>query len=372
MQEIMKASENYSELDEYFSKSGAERIMLVCGASIEKLRINEYFETLEKRSGIKVVRFSDFQPNPRYESVVEGVRAFREHKCELIAAVGGGSALDTAKCIKLYSNMDDSSEYIKQTIIPNDVPFIAVPTTAGTGSEANHFAVIYLNGEKQSVADDSCIPSAVLFDASALRSLPVYQKKATMMDALCHAVEAYWSVNSTDESMEYSRSAIKMIIANKDRYLVNDDDGNTNMLKAANIAGKAINITRTTAGHAMCYKLTTLYGISHGHAAALCNMVLIPHMLANISKCSDMRGTEHLGEVLSGIAEALGCGMESLPQFFSGLVSELGLAAPKMKSDSDIDILKKSVDPVRLRNHPVSLSAEDIEKLYRQILMQEQ
>ena len=369
MQNILIASDNYTELDEFFAGSGAKTILLVCDSAYGFLKIKDYFDTLTERKGIKVVKFSDFQPNPLYESVVEGVKVFHDNKCDLIAAVGGGSALDVAKCIKLYSNMDSSENYLKQTIVPNDVPLFAVPTTAGTGSEATRYAVIYYNGEKQSVADYSCIPSTVLFDASCLKTLPMYQKKSTMMDAFCHAVESFWSVNSTEESMGYSHEAIKTIIANKDRYLANDDEGNANMLKAANLAGKAINITQTTAGHAMCYKLTSLYGIAHGHAAALCDTVLITYMMQHPEECIDSRGAEHLNKVYENIAEAMGCSSaDQLAGTFTNIVKSLEFKSVTANSAEDIDVLKTSVNPVRLKNHPIKLTVEVIESLYRQIL----
>lgn len=368
MQNILIASENYTELDEYFAQSGAKTILLVCDSAYGFLKIKDYFDTLTERKGIKVVKFSDFQPNPLYESVVEGVKVFHDEKCDLIAAVGGGSALDVAKCIKLYSNMDSSENYLKQTIVPNDVTLFAVPTTAGTGSEATRYAVIYYNGEKQSVADYSCIPSTVLFDASCLKTLPMYQKKSTMMDALCHAVESFWSVNSNEESIGYSSEAIRMIIENMESYLANEDSGNANMLKAANLAGKAINITQTTAGHAMCYKLTSLYGLAHGHAAAVCDKVLIPYMLEHLYDCIDSRGTDHLEKVFKEIAAAFGCDTEHLGEWFAEIVDSLELPAPIMKSVDDIDVLKTSVNPVRLKNHPISLSIDTIERLYRIIM----
>lgn len=372
MQNILTASKKYTELDEYFVQSGAKTIMLVCDSSMQYLKLNEYFHTLEERKGIKVVRFSDFQPNPLYESVVSGVRLFRETHCDLIAAVGGGSAMDVAKCIKLYANMDSSENYLEQTITPNDIPLLAVPTTAGTGSEATRYAVIYYNGEKQSVTAESCIPSTVLFDASVLKTLPLYQKKATMMDALCHAIESFWSVNSTDESREYSREAIELILTNQDAYLANDDTGNANMLKAANIAGKAINITQTTAGHAMCYKLTSLYGIAHGHAAALCVMVLIPYMLAHMEDCIDLRGIEYLDAVYDAIAHTMVCETPAqMAEKFCQIVQSLELTAPELKTETDIELLKSSVNPVRLKNYPIALTAEAIEYLYKQILIRE-
>ena len=210
-QKILVSDKNYAELDVYFKENSARTILLVCGKSISFLPINQYFETLEERKGIKVVRFMDFQPNPLYESVVKGVEVFHENKCDSIVAVGGGSAIDVAKCIKLYSNMSPKINYLEQTIVPNEVKLLAVPTTAGSGSEATRYAVIYYKKEKQSVVHDSCIPSVVLMDTKVLETLPIYQKKATMMDAFCHAIESFWSVNSTKESKEYAKEAIENI-----------------------------------------------------------------------------------------------------------------------------------------------------------------
>ena len=140
---MMYASGDYSELDSYFTGLGVKHVLLVCDGAIQYLKLDQYFSALEKRLGIRVIRFTDFQPNPLYESVINGIRCFHENHCEMIAAVGGGSAMDVAKCIKLYSNMDNAQKYLKQEIVPNDVPLLAVPTTAGTGREATRYAVIY-------------------------------------------------------------------------------------------------------------------------------------------------------------------------------------------------------------------------------------
>lgn len=366
-QKILEASEDYVELDRYFEESGAKCILLVCGNSLQLLRISKYFDTLTERMGIRLVRFSNFKPNPLYESVVEGVQLFQESGGELIVAVGGGSAMDVAKCIKLFSNMDASKNYLKQTIVPNEVQLLAVPTTAGTGSEATRFAVIYYEGEKQSIVDGSCVPSAVLMDASALKKLPEYQKKSTMMDALCHSIESFWSVNSTEESRIYSRQAIQMIMANKDAYFSNEDAGNANMLYAANLAGKAINITQTTAGHAMCYKLTSLYGIAHGHAAALCISKLWPFMISHTERCIDGRGSEYLNNMYAEMAETFGCkSVEAAIEKYNALLTSLNLPVPQPKEE-DYSILRKSVNPIRLKNHPILLDEEVIDELYRRI-----
>ncbi len=365
---VITAENNYLALDRWLLNNRLEKILLVCGKSITRQQINAYFEGLHERLGIAVVRFSDFAPNPLYESVLKGVEVFRREFCGGIIAVGGGSAMDVAKCIKLYSNMDSGINFLQQRIIPNDIPFLAMPTTAGTGSEATRFAVIYYEGAKQSVSDVSCIPGTVLLDSSVLKTLPVYQKKSTMMDALCHAIESYWSVNSTDESLLYSRDAIRLVMANLDGYLANDEDGNAGMLLAANTAGKAINITQTTAGHAMCYKITSFFGCAHGHAAALCDRVLYPWMIRNTAHFIDPRGEAYLTGILNEIAIAMGCeDAEAGAERFNRLFDSLALEIPAA-SEEQFAALKHSVNPVRLKNHPIQLDEDIIDQLYHQIL----
>lgn len=364
-QTILYAGEDYSELDTYLRENHVRKIFLVCGSSIQSLRINGYFEKLESDADIQIVRFSSFQPNPLYESAVEGVRLLRWENCDLIAAVGGGSAMDVAKCIKLFYNMDKEKNYLEQEIVPNDIKLLAAPTTAGTGSEATRYAVIYFEGKKQSVSHESCIPSAVLMDPSLLQTLPDYHRKSSMMDALCHAVESFWSVNSTEESRAYSRAGIQAVLANMDAYLDNQAAGNAGMLVAANTAGKAINITQTTAGHAMCYRLTSLYGIAHGHAAALCVSKLWPYMVSHTENCIDPRGREYLVRTFEELAHIMGCGTvaEAIEKFQS-IAAGLRLTAPQ---NGDFAMLSRSVDPVRLKNNPVALSTKDIGAIYRQI-----
>ena len=369
MQTVISTERGYEGLVEYLHKAGMKKVLVVCGNSCSRLNIGKFLDECISQRQMDVVYFRDFFPNPDYSSVVKGVDMFRKNGCDSILAIGGGSAMDTAKCIKLYATMPAGSDYIHEKIVPNTIPFVAVPTTAGTGSEATRFAVVYYNGEKQSVTDVSSIPQAVLFDPTVLESLPEYHRKSTMMDAFCHAVESFWSVNSTDESREYSRCAIRLILENRDSYLNNEPVGNRNMLEAANIAGKAINISQTTAGHAMCYKLTSLYKIAHGHAAALCVSALWPYMLAHKNDCADARGLDHLSGIFTDLAESMGLRTpESAAEKFKSFVDGLGLGNPSVRDDTDYEILRKSVNPVRLKNNPVKLDESAIDTLYHQIL----
>ena len=365
-QMIGNTQQEYGFLHEWLRRYENASVMLVCGKSFDGLDISKYLKKYASGLNIQLVRFSDFAPNPEYSSVEKGVAEFRENHCSALIAVGGGSAMDVAKCIKLYHTMDPETCFLEQTILPNSTELLAVPTTAGTGSEATRYAVIYYKGEKQSVAHESCIPGFVLFDPSVLATLNDYHRKASMLDALCHAIESFWSVNSTAESMDYSAQAIRMIYENAEGYLKNKPEENENMMQAAYLAGKAINITQTTAGHAMCYKLTSFYQLAHGFAAALCTSRLWLEMLENVDKCADSRGKQHLLHVFRRLAEASECGeaKEAAKKFFC-LVTEL---TGDMSFDAkDMDCFVDSVNPVRLKNHPVKLEKEDIRYLYGQI-----
>ena len=364
-QKIITSEHDYMELDDWLR--GKERTLLVCDASLPFLEIRRFFDG---RAG-KFVRFDDFQPNPLYASVVKGVSVYREQGCDSIMAVGGGSAMDVAKCIKLYAGLPgDGADggWLSADPVSNDIQFLAVPTTAGTGSEATRYAVIYYDGVKQSITSESFIPGTVLMDSSVLKTLPLYQKKATMCDALCHAIESFWSVNSTAESREFSRAAIQGVLRNMEGYLANTEAGNAGMLEAAHTAGRAINITQTTAGHAMCYKVTSLFNCAHGHAAILCDRVLFPWMIRNTDKCIDPRGEGYIAGILDEIGRAMSCadavsGAEKL----DGIFRELGLEVPSA-TDAQYKELKTSVNPVRLKNHPIRLTAETIDALYHKIL----
>lgn len=361
---IITAENNYEDFDKWLA--GKKKVLLVCGDSFKYL---EGIKNKLEQIAVPLVKFSDFQPNPLYDSVVKGVEKFRDKECDCIMAVGGGSAMDVAKCIKLYATSSGDGadgSWLSKEVSYNSIPFLAIPTTAGTGSEATRYAVIYYKGIKQSITSENAIPETVLIDPNVLKTLPLYQKKSTMSDALCHAIESFWSVNSTIESREYSKKAIRLIMENMDGYLSNTEDGNAGMLKAAHIAGKAINITQTTAGHAMCYKITSLFGCAHGHAAILCDRVLFRWMINNIDKCIDPRGEEYLKDILDEIGCSLGqsnaqSGAGELTKIFNKLEFDI----PKATEEQYIE-LEASVNLDRLKNHPISIDGE-VHLLYQDI-----
>lgn len=347
--------------------SGANKVLLVCDSSYPFLSIKQDIENLE----VPHVVFCDFTPNPLYEDVCKGVDLFNVTKCDTILAVGGGSSLDVAKCIKLYCKMQKDALYLEQPYEDTGVRLIAIPTTAGTGSESTRYAVIYYEGKKQSVTHSSIIPDVAILEPNVLKTLPLYQKKCTMMDALCQGIESWWSVNSTDESRQFSKIAVETIIKWWRKYIFeNTDEAATHIMEAANYAGRAICITQTTAPHAFSYKITSLYGLPHGHAVAACLPAIWNYMIEHLDLCIDARGKDYLWKIFEQIAAAMDDeSPEKAVRSFERMMELMELTTPLSSNKmADVELLSASVNPIRLKNNPVKLDDETIRNLYSDIL----
>ena len=368
MQKIFQGRKSYKLIAKILKEINSKKFLLVCGKnSFDALNIQSFIDA----ECPDYIRFCDFSPNPKYEQVCKGIEEFNSNNCDAIVAIGGGSAMDVAKCIKLFCKMDPNENYLQQEFVDTDVPLIAVTTTAGTGSESTRYAVIYYNDEKQSVAHDSIVPNYAILDASLLKTLPQYQKKCAMLDALCQGIESWWSVNSTEESKEYSKIAVETIMQNWRQYIFEDDEqAAEQIMLGSNYAGRAINITQTTAPHAFSYKLTSLYGIPHGHAVAICLPVIWKYMLNSLDKCIDQRKCKYLKEVFNNIAKSLYVITDSdAIQVINQMIVEMDLQYPiTLKKELELKILSSSVNPTRLKNNPVHLDDEAIFRIYGKIL----
>lgn len=364
-----------AQLPAILQEVGCEKLFLVVDSSYPFLNIKDAIEALPVKER---VMFSDFTPNPLYEQVCKGIELLKSSNCDTILAVGGGSAIDVAKCIKLAILAKEGNAAIIPPLVSTCVacesaklPFIAIPTTAGTGSESTHNAVMYYEGAKQTVTNDGVLPDYAVMEPSVLKTLPLYQKKCTMMDALCQGIESWWSVNSTEESYEYSRKTIELIMANWRKYIFeNDDEAAANIMLGANYGGRAINLTATTAAHAFSYKITSLYKFPHGHAVAVCLPEIWKYMLAHMDKCIESRGQEYLTRIFEDISKAMKC--ESPDQAivkFCGMLKEMGLKNPvAVNRDEEIEVLTLSVNPVRLKNNPIKLDKTTIKSIYEVIV----
>lgn len=349
----------------------AKKVLVVCTDPFQPMFLEHQLEL-----GTEFVLFDNFTPNPLYESVVEGVELLKREHCDCILSIGGGSSIDVAKCINLFAVLDPEINYLKQEWKGVAVPHLCIPTTAGTGSESTRFAVIYFEGEKQSIASADCIPDHVILEPEFLITLPLYQKKATVLDALCQAIESYWSVNSNEKSKEFSREAMKLILKNLRAYLENDKRAAEEICLGANLAGRAINITQTTAAHAMSYKITSMYHLPHGHAVAVCLPQAWAYMLAHLDECIDPRGEVYLGSVLEELAAFLGLETGKAPEAFFAVTAAMGMLptiyltadeAGERVMPEEMEKLIHSVNPVRLKNFPIHLTEEAIREIYTKV-----
>jgi len=372
---MQKIINGIAQLPAILKEVGCEKLFLVVDSSYPFLNIKDAIEALPVKER---VLFSDFTPNPLYEQVCNGIELLKTSNCDTILAVGGGSAIDVAKCIKLAVLAKEGNAAIIPPLVSTRVacdgaklPFIAIPTTAGTGSESTHNAVMYYEGAKQTVTNDGVLPDYAVLESSVLNTLPLYQKKCTMMDALCQGIESWWSVNSTEESYEYSRKTIELIMANWRKYIFdNDDDAAKQIMLAANYGGRAINITQTTAAHAFSYKITSFYKLPHGHAVAVCLPEIWEYMIGHMDKCIDGRGRAYLSDVFDLIASSMGCAnpVQAI-EMFRQMINEMDLKNPVAENrEKELILLSSSVNHVRLKNNPILLDEQTKYSLYSGII----
>lgn len=314
-----------------------QKVLFVCSSEYDRYG---YRKAL-KEIGIQSVAFCDFEPCPEVSSVEKGIKAYKENGCDFIIAVGGGSAIDTAKGIKFYSKLN--------------FPILAVPTTAGTGAEVTRFSVLYRNKDKESVSDYDIIPNFQIFDHTVLKSLPYEQKVVTSLDAFCHSVEAFWSKDATDESREYSKKALVLFNNNFAKYLKNDESTFAPMLECSMLAGKAINIARTTSPHAFSYKLHKLKGFHHGHAVAVCLAYIWKYMSKN----------KELEELMKQTQEITGFDNDA----FINFLSKLGLLDDLTMTPEQFDETVNGVNIARLQNNPIPFTNEDIKNIYSSFII---
>lgn len=320
-----------------------------CGAKTE---MDKVIATL----GCKVTEYFDFEENPKIEDVERGLGLLHTTNANIVIAVGGGSTLDMAKLIRFfysYTGNPTGVDFQKERKL---LPLITLPTTAGTGSEATHFAVLYKDKVKYSVEHDDMLSDYAFIYPPFTYNSSKYLTACTGFDALAQAIEAYWNVNACEESDGYAEKAIQLLWLNLP-LAVNSPTENvrSKVSEASYWAGRAINITKTTAPHAFSYPFTTYYGYPHGHAVAL----TFPYIAAinlSIESPKQQRICSLLGIKDSWEAEAI----------FLNYLSNIGL----QKRDNDIfngNLILDNVNLNRLKNNPVVIDEEMAINLIRKI-----
>lgn len=290
--------------------------------------------------------YCGFSSNPKYEEMLNGLRLFKENNCDSIISIGGGSCIDVAKTIKLsyLADLDSATPTFLQPYKLNTIRHICVPTTSGTGSESTRHAVIYLDGVKQSICNSVILPEYVILDSNLIVSVPDYQKKATCLDAFSQCIESSWSKKGTKVSRKYARKGYKLFLDCYKGYLNNNLEDIKKMQQVANLSGKAINISETTAGHALSYNITKMFNIPHGHAVAMCLNAIFNNV--ELKRYQEVK--ENFQRVLKNM--------------------DIVLTVSSNNPKKDIKELTNSVNLIRLANFPKKLSKTKIKKIYSDIV----
>lgn len=359
------------KLKEVVNHINSEKIFLV--------RANKSFLTSNAKTFInKLVdnqnhtSFFEFDPNPQIEDLKRGISLFKKGNFELIIAIGGGSVIDMAKLISVFAHQNQNIDDIvlgKVQINNNKTPLIAIPTTAGTGAEATHFAVLYMDKSKYSVAHPTILPDYVYLSSEFSLSANSYLTACTGLDAFCQAIESVWSVNSNIKSEEYALKAIEIIWNNLQKAVKNNNEqAKKQMLEASFLAGKAINITKTTAPHAISYAFTSYYNIPHGHAVAL-SLPYFLHYNYNVSNidCSDQRGANKVKERIDKVLNILKIEINDVQTVFVKFFDSLGINIniSTLVKNFDKNIIINNINTERLSNNPRIVTKETIENMLK-------
>lgn len=228
-------------------------------------------------SGITHLESVAVEANPRIAFLEEMLRAYAGNPPEVVIGAGGGSAIDCAKALRMLLAQPAPApveDYLagRAQFARRGLPFIAIPTTAGTGSEVTHYASLRTREQKKvSLTHPWLFPEVALIDPELTHTMPPYLTACSGLDALSQAIESFWSIHASPFSQTHSLRAVSLILRHFERVFENplDPEPRFAMSLASCEAGLAISQSRTTAVHAVSYPLTTLFGIPHGHACAL-------------------------------------------------------------------------------------------------------
>jgi alcohol dehydrogenase len=370
----MQELNGLAEIRSYLDQAGSRRLFLVVDAAAwEHSHADATLAPLLDH--YDSVRFDQFTPNPQFTDAVQGLALAQAHACDAWMAFGGGTAIDICKLIRCFASQTENPAQIVANpsgIVPATSPFVAIPTTAGTGSEATQFAVVYVDGQKHSLGHPSMRPTAVVLDAELTRSMPPRLAASSGLDALSQATESLWSVRGTEVSRADAARAFELGWPALTTSIESPNAVSRQaMLRAAHLAGRAINVSQTTAPHAVSYYLTSKYGLSHGFAVALTLGAFLEYNAELLRQPNDphaprMENTlQVLGRVMqvsspdgmhtawTDLAQRLGCPTR---------LSQLGIT-----TEQEIAAVAAAVNAQRLANNPRPISQEQLVRLLESI-----
>ncbi len=343
---------------------GGNRGILITSPSFVKRGLAAKVQ--KESEGLICVIYGGVSPNPDIKECEACISMINDHECDFVVALGGGSVLDCAKAaavmcqeerpVKAY--MEDAS------LLPDtSLPLIAVPTTAGTGSEITCVSVLsdHEAGVKKPLSCDAFYPTLAIVDPELTYSVPPHTTACTGMDVLCHALEAYWSKHHFPIGDALAVHALKLVFDYLQLACEQPEHAlaREKMAEASVIAGLAFTIPKTTSAHACSYPLTNLLGIAHGEACGL----TIDHFLR-------INGAEDDGRLLE-LAKMLGFkDVEALADGIDSLKRTIGVRTDlkdlQLDEEQKEALVQGSKHP-NLLNNPVEITETMLRDLYRKL-----
>lgn len=385
-QNITVGKGSLTKLPEIAKKSGGSHAFLMSGPHLAKMGLVEKAANSLKSAGISVDTFIDIEGNPSVETVDKATAAFKEAGADFIVAFGGGSPMDVAKAVGVTAKYGGSiTEYEGAHKVPGPIiPLIAIPTTAGTGSEVTAFSVItdHSRDYKLTVFSYEILPAYAILDAELLTTAPASVAAACGIDAFIHAEEAYISTAASPFSDAMAEKAMSLIGKNIRRFVANrgDIEAAESMLVGSLFAGIAFSFARLGNVHAMSHPVSAFFDVPHGVA----NAVLLPviaeynaladhgRYLTIYNDISPIPAYEEEFEsmmLVDAIREL--CGEIGIPANLTEAINNASKTGPVSAEEIENKIEAMAVDAMKSGNiavNPRSSRQCDIEMLYRKAL----
>jgi len=369
---IVFGNGSFQQLPEQIRELQAKRPLIVLDKQLAATGMKDQVSELLKKSGMDGQIFDKVDPEPKISLADDGAKLALKAKCDLVVGIGGGSAMDVAKAIAvLAANKGKAVDYLGLNKVPGPgLPKIMVPTTSGTGSEVT-FTSVFVRPDlkkKEGMNSPFLFPDLALLDPLLTVSLPPGPTASTGIDALCHAIESYTSINASPMSELLSLEAIALIAENL-RTAVHEG-GNIaareKMLLGSLYAGLGLANAGVTAVHSLSYPLGGKYGIPHG----LANTVLLPHVMSyNISGAQEkfVDIAEAMGEMVEGapLREAAYLAVEAVNALVEDCGIQTNLEDLGISEDDFEEMAKIALTVARpLANNPRQVTLEDAVAIY--------
>lgn len=353
-----------SKLAEEIRALGGDNGILVTSSSFERKGFTEVIRKISENR-IKHL-FSHVTANPTVEECDECMAIMRKEHCDFVVAMGGGSVMDLAKAAATFCLTNNCATYYLATerAIPAEhLPLIAIPTTAGTGSEITCVAVLsdHKRGVKSPMNSNGFYPKVAIVDPELTYSVPSHTTVCTGFDVICHAIEAYWSKYHQPICDALAVHAAKLALDNLKIVFYHPDDREARqyMAEASVTAGLAFTMPKTTSAHACSYPLTNLLGIPHGEACAL----TITWFIRFNARKGCLR-IQHLAQIL-GYQDA-----ETLAAFIDDMRRQMGMRMNLKDlclNQHQFEQLVEGSKHPNLKNNPIDVTDNDLKKLYREL-----